>query len=83
VSTSIVSALPSMTDVCWPSAISRTNLTLYWGSWNPLAFARLVQFLTGEATFVEYDELEILIALGTGDLVIISEYSDGRLVIDR
>ena len=39
----------------------------------------LVQFMTGETTYVEYDEIEILIALGTGDLVIISEYSDGRL----
>src|SRR5687768_11069710 len=39
----------------------------------------LVQFGTGEATYVEYDELEILIALGTGDLVIVSEYSGGKL----
>jgi hypothetical protein len=38
-----------------------------------------VQFMTGEATYVEYDELDILIALGTGDLVIITEYSDGRI----
>lgn len=39
----------------------------------------LVQFRTGKATYVEHNEVEILIALGTGDLVIISEYSDSRL----
>jgi len=38
-----------------------------------------VQFGTGEGRYVEYDELEILIALGIGALVIITEYSDGRL----
>jgi len=39
----------------------------------------LVHFGTGDATYVEFDELEILIALGTGDLVIVSEYSGGKL----
>jgi len=32
-----------------------------------------VQFGAGNATYVEYDELEILTALGKGDLVISSE----------
>ncbi|MFN8627382.1 MAG: hypothetical protein U0587_15540 [Candidatus Binatia bacterium] len=40
----------------------------------------LVQFLTGEATYVEYDELDILLALSIGDLVIVSEYSGGQLL---
>ena len=39
----------------------------------------LVQFGTGDSTYVEYDELDILIALGNGDLVVVSEYSDGKL----
>ena len=39
----------------------------------------IVQFMTGEATYVEYDELEIVTALATGDLVLISEYSGGKL----
>jgi hypothetical protein len=39
----------------------------------------VVQCGTGNATYVEYDELEILTALGAGDLVIVREYADGPL----
>jgi hypothetical protein len=39
----------------------------------------IVMFGTGEATYVEYDELDILIGLGTGDLLIFSQLVNGVL----
>lgn len=39
----------------------------------------VVVFGTGDATYTEYDEIEILIALGTGELVIVTSYVDGKL----
>lgn len=39
----------------------------------------LVQFSTGEASYIECDELEILIGLGSGELVVVSQFVDGVL----
>ena len=41
-----------------------------------------VEFMTSKSTSVTYDELELLIAIGLGDLVIITEYTRGA-VSDR
>jgi hypothetical protein len=42
----------------------------------------IVQFCTGEATYVECDELAILIGIASGELVVVSQFLDG-LVSDR
>jgi hypothetical protein len=39
----------------------------------------IVQFLTGRGTYVECDELAILIGLGAGELVVVSQLHDGKL----
>lgn len=39
----------------------------------------IVMFGTGETTYVEYDELDILIGLGSGDLLIFSRFDEGLL----
>ena len=39
----------------------------------------VVTFMTGGSTYIECDELDILIALWTGDLVIVSQYLRGEL----
>lgn len=39
----------------------------------------VVQFLTGDATYVDCDELAILVGLGTGELVVVSRARDGQL----
>ena len=39
----------------------------------------IVQFLAGDSTYIECDELEILVGLDTGELVIVSEYTAGQL----
>src|SRR5262245_1837699 len=39
----------------------------------------IVQFLTGDTTYVECDELAILIGLGSGELVVVSQTIDGQL----
>ena len=41
-----------------------------------------VQFLTGERTHMEVDELELLIGIGTGELVVVSSYA-GDVLKDR
>jgi len=38
-----------------------------------------VQFLAGESTWLQCDELEILIALRSGELVIVSQFVGGSL----
>jgi hypothetical protein len=38
-----------------------------------------VEFMTSSSTSVTYDELELLIAIGVGDLVIITEYTGGTV----
>lgn len=38
-----------------------------------------VLFQTGQDTYVECDELDILIGLASGDLVILTEYTNGAL----
>jgi hypothetical protein len=38
-----------------------------------------VQFMTGDSTYVEYDELQLLYALALGDLLVFSHFSDGKL----
>jgi hypothetical protein len=40
----------------------------------------VVPFTTGPATYVECDELDILVGLGCGELVVVSRYSQGQLV---
>lgn len=39
----------------------------------------IVTFLAGSPMYVEYDELDILIGLGSGDLVVVSQFVDGEL----
>jgi hypothetical protein len=39
----------------------------------------IVQFLTGDSTYIECDELQILVGLDTGELVIVTEYIAGRV----
>lgn len=39
----------------------------------------VVQFMTGPSTYIECDELDILIGLGSGDLVIVTQYLHGEL----
>ena len=39
----------------------------------------LVQFMTGENSWIECDELEILIGLRSGELVVVSQFVDGVL----
>jgi len=39
----------------------------------------IVQFMTGENTYIECDELDILVGLGSGDLLVVSRYRDGEL----
>jgi hypothetical protein len=41
-----------------------------------------VEFMTSKSTSVTYDELELLIAIGSGDLVIVTEYA-GDAIRDR
>jgi hypothetical protein len=38
-----------------------------------------VQLSAGDASYIECDELDILIGLGTGELVVISQFIDGEL----
>ena len=42
----------------------------------------IVHFMTGDDTYVECDELDILIGLASGDLVVVSSVVDGK-VTDR
>jgi hypothetical protein len=39
----------------------------------------VVQFTTGFTTYVECDELDILVGLGSGALVVVSQYLKGEL----
>lgn len=39
----------------------------------------VVQFMTGDGTYIECDEFDILIGLGTGDLIIVTQYLGGEL----
>jgi hypothetical protein len=39
----------------------------------------IVSFLAGSPVYVECDELDILIGLGAGDLVVVSQFVDGKL----
>jgi hypothetical protein len=39
----------------------------------------IVQFLTGSPKYVDCDEIDILIGLGSGDLVVVSQFVDGKL----
>jgi len=39
----------------------------------------VVQFMTGASTYIECDELDILIGLGSGDLIIVTQYLCGEL----
>jgi len=39
----------------------------------------IVQFMTGVDTYVEYDELDIVLGLGSGELVVVSQYLKGQL----
>jgi hypothetical protein len=40
----------------------------------------LVQFTTGSATYIECDEFDILVGLGSGELIVVSQYLKGELV---
>jgi hypothetical protein len=39
----------------------------------------IVSFLAGSPEYVECDELDILIGLGSGDLLVVSQFLDGNL----
>jgi hypothetical protein len=39
----------------------------------------IVQFLTGESTYIDCDELDILMGLGSGDLLVVTQFVDGVL----
>ncbi len=39
----------------------------------------VVQFMTGASTYIECDELDILIGLASGDLVVVTQYLHGEL----
>jgi hypothetical protein len=39
----------------------------------------MVSFLAGSPEYVECDELDILIGLGSGDLLVVSQFVDGNL----
>lgn len=39
----------------------------------------VVQFMTGKNTFLDCDELDILVGLGSGELVVMSQYLGGDL----
>src|SRR5262245_40470051 len=39
----------------------------------------VVSFMTGSPYYVDCDELDILIGLGSGDLVVVSQFIDGKL----
>lgn len=39
----------------------------------------IVQFMTGASTYIECDELDILIGLASGDLIVVTQYLHGEL----
>lgn len=61
------------------SNLPAENDTLVGFDGTPWHSHGLVQFLTGDATYIDCDELAILVGLGTGELVIVSQVFDGQL----
>ncbi len=59
--------------------LSEDEDTLVGFDGTPWHAHNVVVFMTGDSSYIECNELDILIGLGTGELVIVSQYVDGIL----
>ena len=61
------------------SNLPKENDTLLAFKTTPWHAHGVVQFMTGDGTYVECDELDVLIGLITGELVVVSDFANGEL----